>query len=171
MTDSRPSPRTGTVDLRALDCVGTVDENLVCPICRSPFVQPVRLRCDHTFCRDCVRSAIQSDSRDVKSCPSCRVPTTGLETLSIPRFVGHMLDDVVVYCPNGSSGCTTTIRRGDVQYHVDNNCLEAEQACPLPECSLLVARKYQAQHCLHKSISCSACGESVLERDMEVKSL
>jgi len=38
------------VDLRLLDYVMTFDDNLMCPICRCPFIDPVILaECDHCF--------------------------------------------------------------------------------------------------------------------------
>ena len=45
-----------------------------CPVCLSFLVEPLTLRCGHSFCRLCL---IQSTtlSPDGRSCPLCRVET------------------------------------------------------------------------------------------------
>ncbi len=68
------------VDLRLLDYVSTYDSNLMCAICRCPFVDPVILNeCDHCFCRDCIRQCWNSDTNYTPlgprgDCPTCRTP-------------------------------------------------------------------------------------------------
>src|SRR5277367_4245427 len=41
------------IDLRSLDYVSEYDSHLMCPICHVPFISPVVLECDHTFCASC----------------------------------------------------------------------------------------------------------------------
>ncbi|XP_067673010.1 protein wech-like isoform X2 [Haliotis asinina] len=55
------------------------DNFLTCSICFEMYTGPCTLRCDHTFCRKCVTSYIQTRPDAVQSktipCPSCRQDT------------------------------------------------------------------------------------------------
>ncbi|XP_067671361.1 E3 ubiquitin-protein ligase Midline-1-like [Haliotis asinina] len=56
-----------------------VTEFLTCAICQELYTDPCTLSCDHTFCRKCVTSYIQTRPDAVQSktipCPSCRQDT------------------------------------------------------------------------------------------------
>ncbi|XP_078391615.1 zinc-binding protein A33-like [Cetorhinus maximus] len=47
-------------------------EELTCSICLSLFVEPVRLECEHNFCRPCISKCWEAVGGDV-SCPECRL--------------------------------------------------------------------------------------------------
>ncbi|XP_046577702.1 tripartite motif-containing protein 45-like, partial [Haliotis rubra] len=54
-------------------------EFLTCVICKEQYTDPCTLRCDHTFCRKCVTSYIQTRPDAIQSktipCPYCRQDT------------------------------------------------------------------------------------------------
>ncbi|XP_078391616.1 zinc-binding protein A33-like [Cetorhinus maximus] len=50
----------------------TLAEDLTCSICLSLFVEPVRLDCDHNFCKSCIQKC-WGKQRQAVSCPECRV--------------------------------------------------------------------------------------------------
>ncbi|XP_067673052.1 tripartite motif-containing protein 2-like [Haliotis asinina] len=56
-----------------------VTEFLTCVVCQELYTKPCTLRCDHTFCRKCVTSYIQTrpDAAQSKTipCPCCRQDT------------------------------------------------------------------------------------------------
>eukprot|EP01094_Clydonella_sp_ATCC50884_P006566 TRINITY_DN15789_c0_g1_i1.p1 TRINITY_DN15789_c0_g1~~TRINITY_DN15789_c0_g1_i1.p1 ORF type:complete len:314 (+),score=33.22 TRINITY_DN15789_c0_g1_i1:60-944(+) len=85
-------------------------DELTCPVCLDPLVQPVTTPCEHTFCVGCV-------SPD-QPCPLCRVhvPRAGL-CPERSRIVSRMLDALRVYCPNRAEGCDWQGPRGDVASH------------------------------------------------------
>lgn len=153
------------VDLRLLDYVAQVDENLVCPICRCPFIDPIRLPCDHTFCQDCVDSAFSGEIETLRLCPTCRTATSGQDTLPVPRFVLRMLDELMVECPKR---CQVRVCRGDVNDHLACYCAESEEECDSEQCGLAVSRKLKGRGCLHQMKACDHCGEAVMEKDFEV---
>jgi hypothetical protein len=62
-----PSPATALV-------AGRLAETLHCPVCISVAVRPVTTPCGHTFCRGCLRSALQ---RAAARCPTCRTSLPG----------------------------------------------------------------------------------------------
>ncbi|XP_067834406.1 LOW QUALITY PROTEIN: zinc-binding protein A33-like [Heptranchias perlo] len=50
----------------------TLSEDLTCSVCLSLFVEPVRLDCDHNFCKSCIDKCWDKQGETV-SCPECRV--------------------------------------------------------------------------------------------------
>ncbi|KAJ5803187.1 uncharacterized protein N7503_005637 [Penicillium pulvis] len=159
------------VDLRALEFVSSYDSHLMCPICHCPFVQPVRLQCDHVFCEKCLRSAIttfRSAESDEFPCPSCRTPTSQV-SMSVPRLLINMCDEIQVRCPLAGEGCQELVPRGHVQSHVDKYCGYRLIQCPDESCDKKTRRKdLQAENrCRHSYCRCSRCEEDVMEQDYE----
>lgn len=159
------------VDLRALDFVSSYDSHLMCPICHCPFVEPVRLQCDHVFCHECLQSAIttfrSADSGEFR-CPSCRTPTSRVST-SVPRLLINMCDEIQVRCPLQAEGCAELLPRGHVQSHVDKYCGYRLVPCPDNSCEKKIRRKdlQSEERCLHGYFRCSRCEEDVMEKDYE----
>lgn len=50
-------------------------EHILCPVCLSEFSDPVSLRCQHTFCRECIKAYLAT-SNGTGQCPECRHPFT-----------------------------------------------------------------------------------------------
>lgn len=159
----KPDP----VDLRALEYVSDFDRHLACPICRYPFIDPVRLSCDHTYCRHCYKRALQNQ-QDLqrKTCPTCRRPIED-ETIPIPRFIIHMIEDLAVRCIHYAAGCEAKLTRADVQSHVDLYCLFTLVPCPSADCSEGIVRSRSTGGCLHQRVTCDDCQSSMLELELE----
>ncbi|GCC17842.1 zinc-binding protein A33-like isoform X1 [Chiloscyllium punctatum] len=51
-------------------------EDLTCSICLSLFVEPVRLGCEHNFCKSCIQRC-WGKQRKAVSCPECRAVCPG----------------------------------------------------------------------------------------------
>lgn len=158
----------GQVDLRSLDFVSSYDSHLMCPICHCPFIQPVRLQCDHVFCQKCLHSAIttsHSAESDEFPCPSCRTPTGRVST-SVPRLLINMCDEIQARCPLQAAGCQETLPRGHVQSHVEKYCGYKLMPCPDEACDKRTRRKdLTEQRCMHSYCRCSRCEEDVMEQD------
>ncbi|MCJ1445854.1 MAG: hypothetical protein MMC23_006359 [Stictis urceolatum] len=155
------------VDLRALEYVEVVDENLHCPICHSPLVAPVKLGCDHVFCDDCLRNAMEHQSETGKSCPSCRGRTNLQSIQPVTKIVSRILDGLKVRCPIRGNGCEEILPRGSVQDHVDLYCAFGETDCSASQCDLKVQRRFSEGPCLHGLIACLNCSKEVMERDLD----
>ncbi|GCB65428.1 hypothetical protein scyTo_0014887 [Scyliorhinus torazame] len=54
------------------EAVLTLSEDLTCSVCLSLFVEPVRLDCDHNFCKSCIQKCWEKQ-RQAVSCPECRL--------------------------------------------------------------------------------------------------
>lgn len=160
------------VDLRMLDYATSYDENLMCPICRCPFVDPVVLvECDHCFCRDCIRQTWSSSHYTPLGprgdCPSCRTPAKLGPRSATSKILVNILDDLLVRCPKREDGCTACVKRGEVQDHVSIYCGYALQECAAEECELPVRRKDIEQGCLHYGVSCLDCREAMQKSNLE----
>lgn len=153
-------PARPAVDLRALECVTDYDSNLMCPICHVPFIEPVVLDCDHTFCGDCFGEYRNGGpSTDRSRCPSCRSYHLG-GSRKASRLIKNMCNDIQVRCPN--DGCGSAMARGCVIQHVTKECPEYYLPCPNLECDKQTKRKnFVPEQCIHAShIECE-CGASV----------
>lgn len=165
-------PQLDPVDLRALEYVSAFDHNLMCAICYCPFVNAVRLPCEHVFCDSCVNdvrkmSGIGSRPSSV-NCPSCRRVIHASEITLMPKILKRMLDDLLVRCPLKDEGCNEQIQRCEVQQHVDRKCGYSEVECPAEDCLLSTLRKdVEKQRCLHGMLQCEDCSQLFMERDLE----
>ncbi|KAF2860971.1 hypothetical protein K470DRAFT_257324 [Piedraia hortae CBS 480.64] len=165
-------PERPSVDLRLLEYAATPDENLVCPICRSPFIDPVVLtECDHCFCRGCIRRAWENSSIYSPLGPRGKCPTCRTEAKLGPRahsgegrILANILDDLLVCCPRKDEGCEVVTKRGHVQVHVDLYCGFEKVDCV--ECGLEVRRR-DASRCEHVEICCLTCRQTMNLAELE----
>ncbi|GAB7352489.1 hypothetical protein MBLNU459_g2894t2 [Dothideomycetes sp. NU459] len=166
---ARISSVNAPVDLRLLDYVGTYDSNLMCPICRCPFVDPVILYdCDHCFCRECLHQTWTEHTPNGLrgSCPTCRASSRLIGRGAVSKILVNILDDLLVCCPNHEHGCAQQLKRGEVQDHINLYCPYAWIACPDGACELPVRRK-DAKDCLHHGVSCIDCHETTNLANLE----
>lgn len=158
------------VDMRLLDYVSKYDENLMCPICRCPFVDPVVLNeCDHIFCRDCIRQCwtAYTPLGPRGDCPTCRTSAKLGPRTAVSKILVNMCEDLVVKCPKSEDGCTAEVKRGEVQDHVTIYCGYAQIECPDEDCDLPVRRKDSVEGCLHYGVSCMDCHENMPKAQLE----
>ena len=160
--------RLNPVDFRALEYVGSYDHNLMCAICHSPFVSPVKLSCEHVFCQHCVNQAMRHQPQDLWSCPSCRRKIDAASVTPVPKILHRILEELVVKCPLRKKGCLESMPRCRVQDHVLKYCCYFEVECPDEHCSLSLQRKdVDGARCLHDQIKCCDCKQSIMMRDMK----
>lgn len=161
------------VDLRLLDYVASYDENLMCPICRCPFVDPVVLtECDHCFCRECIRQTWTTSTSynplgPRGDCPTCRTPAKLGPRSATSKILINILDDLKVKCPKSNEGCPAEVKRGEVQDHMTIYCGFALVECQSSGCELAVRRKDASQDCLHYGVSCLSCREEMQKCALE----
>lgn len=139
-----------TIDLRSLTYLDTVDENLICPICRVPLVDPVDTDCDHTFCRDCINEALKHS----ELCPIDRYSLSRHTPLNrAHKIVTNQLDALLVKC----ICCEAPVPRSMLQNHLERYCKEALVKCAGKTCNEVVRRKLYGQGCLHYDTVCPDC--------------
>ncbi|MCJ1436554.1 hypothetical protein MMC27_005933 [Xylographa pallens] len=162
----RPSS-LNPVDFRELEYVDAVDQNLVCPICQCPMVEPVETDCGHTFCLQCLRSAMEHQ-HDEKTCPSCRNLFHSVNHNQVNTLINRMLDDLVVRCVSKGKGCLATLARSNILDHVDRHCDFSDVACPDTSCRQILQRRQKTDdNCQHGSAICEYCPEVMPELELE----
>ncbi|QIW98635.1 hypothetical protein AMS68_004153 [Peltaster fructicola] len=157
------------IDFRMLDYVKEYDENLVCAICRCPFVDPVILtECDHAFCRDCIRQSWPDHQLGPRgNCPTCRTPSKLPARSSTSKIIVNILDDLEVHCPKHERGCTAIVKRGALRDHVTLYCGYGSIECLAEECTQTMLRKDSKEGCLHYPVSCIDCHQAMLKSELE----
>lgn len=155
------------VNLRQVEYVSQVNDNLVCSICHCPFEEPQRLvDCDHVFCKECLRFAFAHSGSD-KQCPACRTKLRH-ESEPLPRLINTMLDELVIKCPHRERGCRWESKRAEAQDHIELYCEYTLVDCPDNNCELKVMYKDSDKGCLHQTVVCQLCHTSMLKMDLEV---
>ena len=157
---STPTSSLDTVDLRSLEYVSEYDSHLMCPICHVPFISPIVLECDHTFCTSCYdqyrdgATIVQQDS-----CPTCRLELDN-DPRKASRLITNMCNDLKVRCPNEQ--CGQILPRGCIELHMSKDCQEQRLSCPETACTRLIKRKnFQAGRCIHSSHTECDCGDLI----------
>ncbi|KAG8981533.1 hypothetical protein FRB95_007944 [Tulasnella sp. JGI-2019a] len=144
-----------------------VNNNLVCCICQNPFIDPVvTSKCAHTFCRECISSALLVNSQ----CPVDRSPLTIDQLHPAAAIVRNLVDELLVVCPNASLGCDVTPQRIHLGSHLSSDCQFVHVECSQPQCENVVLRKDLGKHsdgCDHRLVECEACGRDVKFSGME----
>jgi hypothetical protein len=147
------------VDFEGLQYLGSVDENLLCPICKSPFVMPVTTECDHTFCHRCLFQCYEQ----APICPVDRTKLPRSRVRNASRLLRNQLGDLQIACPNGDR-CTFKIRREGVAAHLENECELTLIPCPDPACDRLMERGYREIKdvpCFHIPCQCPKCDKDL----------
>ncbi|CAE6430977.1 unnamed protein product [Rhizoctonia solani] len=138
--------------------VESVNSNLVCCICRQPFVDPTTATpCGHTFCRTCITQAVDVAAQ----CPIDRGALSQSDIVPAPQLVRNMVDELVVQCPNAPLGCAHTTQRSLISNHT---CTYTPVPCACPGCPDSVLEHDQGAHtttadtCTRKLVRCQSCG-------------
>lgn len=123
--------------------VDTPNPNLVCCICRTPFLDPCTTRtCCHTFCYECIARAIAIS----RQCPIDRCPLSLLDLGPADPLIRNLVDEMVVECPQRPAGCTYTCQRLLLPAHISDSCEYVEVACSHKGCGKQVLRRDFTRH-------------------------
>jgi vacuolar-type H+-ATPase subunit I/STV1 len=101
----------------------SINPELICSICQSPFIDPQHTPCDDTFCRECITNWIQ---RQNASCPLCRKPLSINVLKQATRTVRNMLNQLPVKC---TSCGQTELQRGNFNDHIQKVCPKTVVSC------------------------------------------
>lgn len=167
-------PQNIPIDYTQLDYVSNYDENLMCPICHSPFLDPVVLdSCDHCFCRGCMtyawKTAQHRPGIPQGLCPTCRTPARLTSRSTSSKILVNILDELLVKCPREDQGCSAQVKRGCLDHHVNIYCDYEWMRCPSSVCTLRIRRKDLTQGvCSHHEVSCLDCRQTTSLPYLEV---
>ena len=157
------SGRSGPeIDMRSLEYTLTVDLNLLCAICHCPFVEPIGLKCEHVFCKDCLDGALEHQNEHRKTCPTCRQRINRESVIAAPKIIDRIIDDLMIKCPMYEVGCTEVMARGAINHHLTRYCGHYEVKCPDKKCKQGIQRRHLKDKCLHRMTKCPACDISIM---------
>ncbi|KAJ7783331.1 hypothetical protein B0H16DRAFT_1496399 [Mycena metata] len=145
--------------------VAEPNSNLLCCICRMPFIEPATTRtCSHTFCRDCIVEAIGH----ARQCPVDRSALYIEDLLPANSIIRSLVDELIVECIHRASGCPHTCQRQLLTAHVMDVCPFSSVACPKGECDQILARRDAESHsCPHTRVPCELCGVKIQLDDLK----
>ncbi|OAL40405.1 hypothetical protein AYO20_00141 [Fonsecaea nubica] len=159
---SRP-PEKKTIDLRALDYVTDYDTNLMCPICHVPFIEPVVLECDHTFCDSCLKEYLNMCNDIQVKCPNedCEeVIARGY----VERHATKECPHERLPCPDPD--CGKLVKRKN---YVEEQCIHSSHIeC---DCGAVIELgkgdwlRHKDEDCPNTGVKCKQCGQRISARD------
>lgn len=154
----RPGDVCEPVDWWDLDYV-EIGDDMICPVCQTGLVEPYSTECGHTFCRQCIETAMKHlvESNEPMRCPVDR-EILERSAVAAPLVVKCMVDDLVVKCPFVARGCKWQSQRWLLDSHFHNECNYVHVVC---SCGNEVERRF------FKNDTC-CCGGNTPDRDAEV---
>ena len=154
-------------DIRTLEYVSPVDDNLICSVCHFAFIKPViTAECEHIFCDECFESATHQSN---ETCPYCRSDIENAKVRPAPRALTNMVDDLRVRCLRWKSGCNVVTTRGAAAVHATKYCGFAKLHCVAEDCPMITLRKDIDQGCRHGLVECDDCGSRLMELEIQVR--
>ncbi|KAK4655887.1 hypothetical protein QC762_306390 [Podospora pseudocomata] len=161
---SPEDPALLEIDYQILEYLDAVDETLLCPVCKTPFHEPITTSCGHTFCAWCINRALDIQP----TCPIDRQPLTKTRDYHRPPLIiKDQLDRLKVKCPN--KGCDHICPREHLDSHYERRCEHTMVRCPDARCRKRIARRHvqgPASTCMHREVSCRYCDERVALVDL-----
>lgn len=119
--ESNPSINLEEYDFEELgyDYLHEPNENLICPICTNPFVDPVMCEStDHVFCRLCLIKSLELSS----TCPIDRLPLSISMIQPAPKIIMKLVDELLVACPfKDKFQCPFLSQRYLIKSHTDSH--------------------------------------------------
>ncbi|EFP74600.2 uncharacterized protein PGTG_00556 [Puccinia graminis f. sp. tritici CRL 75-36-700-3] len=115
-TSSMESESVSPSDDDVYDYLAEPNENLICPICRNPFIDPVMCEStDHVFCRVCLIKSLEVSP----TCPIDRLPLSLSLVIPAPKIINKLVDELLVSCPFKSKlGCPFVCQRDLIAAHL-----------------------------------------------------
>jgi hypothetical protein len=114
------------------------NENFVCCICHDVLDTRISCRCGHTFCRDCLDEALDTDER----CPISR-DVIRKKDIFQNMVLSSLIGDLEISCQNNDTdaGCESTGKVTGYESHQKHDCAMQIIQCDMSECDFQGLRK------------------------------
>mmetsp|Transcript_21665 Transcript_21665/g.50984 ORF Transcript_21665/g.50984 Transcript_21665/m.50984 type:complete len:412 (-) Transcript_21665:92-1327(-) len=89
--------------------------DFLCSICMNIQLDPFITSCDHCFCGDCIKQALQAS----ELCPVCRTPQSAQQIKPINGCLKRVYSTIEVRCCNHKDGCLWKGSIADFVAHTD----------------------------------------------------
>ncbi|KAA1106021.1 hypothetical protein PGT21_026808 [Puccinia graminis f. sp. tritici] len=126
LPEASPTPSAGLYNFEdGYDYISEPNENLVCPICRNPFIEPVMCEStDHIFCQSCLIKSLEVSA----TCPIDRLPLSLSLIVPAPKIINKLVDELLVSCPfKAKLGCSFVCQRDLIQTHIHSHQAQLDQ--------------------------------------------
>ncbi|XP_048763184.1 RING finger protein 151-like isoform X2 [Ostrea edulis] len=141
----------------------TVNEGLLCCICRDVLEDPVQAPCEHAYCRQCIEAWLVHETR----CPEDRSNLSLSNLKPLFRYMKNDLDKLQIRCINVNLGCNHICSLEVIACH-ESECPYGSVQCPNDHCTTIVLRKELTGHlasCEFRSRECPrGCGMLMVQR-------
>lgn len=77
--------------------IGEIDDEFQCSICTMILEDPVNTPCEHSYCRECIKSWLSVN----QTCPADRRPLTVLDLTKQSRPFRNLLNKLEIKCDFG----------------------------------------------------------------------
>ena len=147
--------------------VGTVNDGLLCCICRDVLEDPLQAPCEHAYCTTCIHGWLVHD----EICPEDRQPLTQDQLRPIFRYMKNDLNQLRLHCSNQAAGCCDEVNLEMLMRH-EARCGFGRVACPNTNCGMELERRTLDLHllvCQHRTKTCPrGCGLTVLNSELDL---
>ncbi|KAL7411276.1 hypothetical protein BDY24DRAFT_143448 [Mrakia frigida] len=137
----------------------SINQNLICCLCHSPFINPAQTPCSHVFCSSCITQAISHSP----TCPVDRRDLTLADLKEAPVVIRNMVDELLVKC-----SCSELVQRQDFVSHKKSVCGFLLVLCG---CEVKLLRKDMEAHletCEHRMTECELCEGKMKVMEVEL---
>ncbi|CAI2348694.1 unnamed protein product [Caenorhabditis sp. 36 PRJEB53466] len=141
---------------------GGLPSDCTCPVCEQALREPVKLNCDHHYCRQCFKKETRAPE-----CASCQTIIQP-ELSQYDRAKHKQILALPVVCTFESSGCPWQGELGGLHDHLTECSFKGSTKCD--KCGRQFASKDFERHvekCKLNRAVCSFCNKTVRESDLE----
>ncbi|XP_072024705.1 RING finger protein 151-like isoform X2 [Amphiura filiformis] len=145
---------------------GTVNDGLLCSICRDVLEDPLQAPCEHVFCSTCIHGWLVHE----QICPEDRQSLSVSELRPIFRYMRNDLNQLRIRCINAENGCDVVYALEHIAKH-ESECGFGRMTCPNGVCGAQLERRELDAHlavCEHRTRVCSkGCGLTILNSEID----
>ncbi|XP_033626469.1 E3 ubiquitin-protein ligase NRDP1-like [Asterias rubens] len=146
--------------------VGSINDGLLCCICRDVLEDPLQAPCEHAYCTSCIHAWLVHD----QICPEDRQPLTQDQLHPIFRYMRNDLNQLRLRCRNRVAGCCDEVMLENLTRH-EAACDFGRVTCPNVNCGIELERRVLDSHllvCTHRTKTCpQGCGLTVLNSEVD----
>lgn len=131
--------------------------NVICPLCKLSFKEPIIAQCGHIFCYQCYQSIPTSESHI-----QCPIDNKSISNYYKCPLISNVINSLMIFCPNN---CEWKGQFSDLYNHLTKYCRKQIIKCiySLNGCDVLLQREeIQSKHiyeCVYREVQCrNNCG-------------
>ena len=138
-------------------------KEMICPLCKGIYSEPIIDNCSHVFCRQCINIYINKNKEKVLLCPVGK-NNLNPEKFKVFELVENLINQQDCYCTNKNNGCLWKGKYSKRKNHILKDCLFEIIDCKNIGCSMKIKRKEQNEHdlkCDYFLIECNKCHKKI----------